>query len=272
MMEKENIQENEVVETEQSQEETVHSSAPTSLLEEPEETKEEVQKEAEEEPGQPKESEADRNFRELRDKVKRTEKERDEAVNFIKQVELAYQQQQQAQQQVAQQPQEEEISYSDDDLLEGKHLKRERKYLDKEIGSIKKQLAQYKQESTERAVESQLKGMYPDFYEVVTVDNIKALRDMDPYLADSLHSNPDMMSKAISTYRQIKNNGIVSRENYKPQKDKAHANSSKPRSTASLSPQQGDSPLSRANAFANGLTPELKKQLYKEMQEKAKGW
>lgn len=34
-----------------------------------------------------------------------------------------------------------------------------------------------------------------------------------------------------------------------------------------LSPQQGDSPLSKANAFANGLTEDLKKQLQKEMFE-----
>jgi hypothetical protein len=34
---------------------------------------------------------------------------------------------------------------------------------------------------------------------------------------------------------------------------------------ASISPQQGDSPLTKANAFANGeLTPELKAQLWKE--------
>ena len=37
-----------------------------------------------------------------------------------------------------------------------------------------------------------------------------------------------------------------------------------------MSPQQGDSPLSRANAFANGLTPELRVQLIKEMEEARK--
>lgn len=271
MVEQENIQETEVVETEQVEE--------SSLLEEPEETQEtsseEESSEETQEPEQPQESEASRNFRELREKAKRAEKERDEAINVIKQIEQAYYQQQaqqQPKQPQVQKPQEEEITYGDDDLLEGKHLKRERKHRDEEIAALKKQMQQYQQESNERAVESKLTGMYPDFYDVVTKDNIKALREMDPYLADSLHSNPDMMSKAISTYRQIKNNGIVPKENYEPQKQRAKSNTNKPRSTASLSPQQGDSPLSRANAFANGLTPELKQQLYKEMREKAKGY
>ena len=268
MIEEEKIQENEVVETEQVQEEHEHSEAEESS---PEETasEEEAPKET-----QSRDADDDRNFRELREKNKRIEKERDEAIGVIKQIEQAYYQQQaqhQQQQQQVKQPQE-EITYGADDLIEGKHLNRERQRSDKEIADLKKQMHQYQRESTERMVESQLKSMYPDFYEVVTTDNIKALRDMDPYLADSLHSNPDMMSKAISTYRQIKNNGIVPKENYKPQKDKAYTNSSKPRSSASLSPQEGDSPLSRANAFANGLTPELKKQLYKEMKEKSKGW
>ena len=49
----------------------------------------------------------------------------------------------------------------------------------------------------------------------------------------------------------------------------AQRNAAKPRPTASISPQQGETPLSRANAFANGLTEEMKKQLYKEMLEAA---
>ena len=34
----------------------------------------------------------------------------------------------------------------------------------------------------------------------------------------------------------------------------------------SINPTQGESALAKANAFANGLTPELKDQLYREMQ------
>ena len=56
------------------------------------------------------------------------------------------------------------------------------------------------------------------------------------------------------------------------QNDKAKAviNAQKPRPLTSISPQQGDSPLSKANAFANGLTPELQAQLLKEMKQSMK--
>jgi len=65
----------------------------------------------------------------------------------------------------------------------------------------------------------------------------------------------------------VKKLGIYKPDNY--EKDRAHVatNANKPRSSASISPQQGDSPLSNANAFADGLTPELKKKLYAEMLE-----
>ncbi len=264
MIEQENLLENEVVETEQVQEEQDS----TEVIEaSPEETSSE-----QDAPEEQQKSDNDRNFVELREKSKRLEKERDEALNFIKQIEVAYQQQQLQTQQQVQQPPVEEITYNDDDLVEGKHLKNQRKQFDKELVTIKEELKEHRRVSTERMIDSQIRNEYPDFYKVVTEENIKTLREMDPHLAYSLHSNPDMMSKAVSTYRQIKQLGIVQTDNYQAQKAKAHSNSSKPRSTASLSPQEGDSPLSRANAFANGLTPDLKKQLYKEMKEKAKGY
>jgi hypothetical protein len=48
---------------------------------------------------------------------------------------------------------------------------------------------------------------------------------------------------------------------------RAQKNAAKPKPLASVNPQQGDSPLSKANAFANGLTDDLKKQLRKEMED-----
>ena len=65
--------------------------------------------------------------------------------------------------------------------------------------------------------------------------------------------------------------GIYREDNYSKDRDKAQSNASKPKPLASVSPQQGDSPLSRANAFANGLTDELKSQLRKEMEQARQG-
>lgn len=65
----------------------------------------------------------------------------------------------------------------------------------------------------------------------------------------------------------IKNLGIVPQEVPNTEQERVNKNMAKPRPLISASPQQGDSPLSHANAFANGLTDDLKKQLWKEMDQ-----
>ncbi len=207
------------------------------------------------------EPESERNFRELREKVKRIERERDEATSILRQIEQSALQQQSAQQVP---PKDDVSSYSDDDLLEGRHLKQE-------VNSIRKKMEEYQRKVNEQTVEMQLKAQFPDFEKVMTYENVTEIRRVDPEMAQSLYANPDLKSQAIATYKQIKRLGIAKEDNYSPDRDRANRNSSKPRASVSLSPQEGDSPLSRANAFANGLTPELKEQLYKEMKQKARG-
>lgn len=211
-------------------------------------------------------SDAELNFKKLREEAARAKKERDEAVNYLRQIEMYAYQQQQQQKQVPQQQKdpEDEISYSDDDLLEGRHLK-------KEIGRLKKQMDGYKKQYEESAIEQKVVSKFPDFYDVVNQDTIQALKQADPELAESLHYNPNMYTKAVSTYKQIKRLGLVPEDNYEVEKTIAHKNIRKPRPTSSISPQSGDSPLSKANAFSGGLTPELKRQLYQDMVKKARG-
>jgi hypothetical protein len=64
----------------------------------------------------------------------------------------------------------------------------------------------------------------------------------------------------------------IHKDIYESDRLKALKNSQKPRPLASVSPQQGDGPLSKANAFANGMTAELKEQLRKEMYAARKNW
>jgi hypothetical protein len=62
--------------------------------------------------------------------------------------------------------------------------------------------------------------------------------------------------------------GIAPGASTNQDKERAERNLAKPRPLASVAASQGnDSPLQRANAFANGLTEELKAQLHKEMIE-----
>jgi hypothetical protein len=93
---------------------------------------------------------------------------------------------------------------------------------------------------------------------------------MYPELAETLGSSSNLYGKAVSAYTMIKNLGIYQEDQYSPDKQKAQANAAKPRPLASVGTQQGDSPLTRANAFAEGLTDDLKRQLRKEMAEAIK--
>ncbi len=196
-----------------------------------------------------------RNIRYMRERAEqadRFEKERDELARKLAESQAR-----------PQQPEENyDLGLGENDLAEGKHLTK----VQREIVALKKELSQYKQQTAQQVTESRIKAQYPDFDRVVSQENIRALQQQFPEIANTLNSSTDLYSTAVSAYTMIKKLGIVQEPNYNtPDKIQAMKNLAKPRPLASLSPQQGDSPLSHANAFANGLTEDLKKQLAKEM-------
>ena len=202
---------------------------------------------------QQKESDSEYNMRQLREKAQRLERERDEYYRHLQQLE-------QQRQQVA--PQE-ESSLAPDDLVEWKHVQKELKKVQDELNS-------YKQQSAHISAETRIKMQYPDFDKVVNDRYISVLREEYPELAASVNANPDLYSKAAAAYTLIKKLNIAPNEHYAPGQQKVSQNMDKPRPVSSLAPQHGESPLSKANAFAEGLTPELRSNLFKEMQEAKK--
>lgn len=165
----------------------------------------------------------------------------------------------------AQEEAEEEVSIDADALVEGKHLSK----VNKHIKRLEDQLKQYQQQNTMSATELRLKNQYTDFDSVVTKDNLDSLRIAYPEIAQSLNANPDLYAKAVSAYTMIKKLGIGVEDSFVEEKAAIQRNAAKPKPLASINPQQGDSPLSKANAFATSgkLTDELKAQMLKEMNE-----
>lgn len=201
-----------------------------------------------------KEAAQQKNFRILRQENERFQRERDEAIKLAE----SYKKQQQ--------PvidDDDSFSLAPDDIAEGKHLSK----VDKRIKELKNELQEYKQQANLSSTQSRIRAEFPDFYSVVTSENIQALKEVDPDMARVLETSNDLETVARMAYRAIKKDVIRKDDPYIDDKLRAHANASKPRPLASVSPQQGDSPLSKANAFANGLTEELKQQLFKEMME-----
>lgn len=201
---------------------------------------------------QPKEDLAAKNLRALREKAERIERERDEALRRLQEIEAK------------QQPVEDEDALEADVYVEGKHLNKTAK----KIKKLEQELKEYQQKNNEMLVETRLKTQYPDFDSVVTKDNIEALKTNHPELAHLVRPGQDLYSTAVSAYSLIKKLGIAQpTESYSEEKTVVQRNINKPRSISSVSAQEGSSPLSRANAFANGLSDDLKKQLWKEMED-----
>jgi len=204
-----------------------------------------------------------KNIREMRLIKEKAEKERDEAYNLIQKMKKEYELKEAP---IAEpEPVEEESDFdiSDDEWVEPKHLKK----VANEIKNLKKQLKSYQTASVSATTESKLKSKYNDFDAVVSKDNVEALVRDYPELGNTLRSNTDLYSQAVTAYTMIKQMGIYKEDKYANDRAKAELNAAKPRPLASVAPQQGDSPLTRANAFANGLTDEVKAQLFKEMNE-----
>ena len=221
---------------------------------------EEVKLDQQKEPEVAVESDQERNLRALRELKEKAERERDEAIAKYKGFQETQKKPEEAQQS------QQELAINPDDLVEGKHLSA----VDKKVRALEKQLQQYQQQSTMQSVETRLKAQYPDIDQVVSKENVEILRTAYPELSSALAASSDMYSKATATYTLIKKFGIHQDKNFSGAINKVKSNLSKPVSTSSIAPQRGESPLTKANAFAEGLTPDLKKKLYREMVESSK--
>lgn len=218
----------------------------------------------------------ERNFIAMRQLKQKAERERDEALRLLQQINN--QQQQSSYAQVASedrhptgQPQQQKsgrITVAHDELVEGKHVQA----LQEEIERLRSEMTEYKQYSSTATAEARLKASYPDIDKVVNKENLELLAIQEPELHASIMSSPDFYAKGASAYKALKRFGIYQEEAYEPDKSHVHNNLNKPRPTNAISPQKAESPLSHANAFAQGLTPELKNALYKEMMENRKNF
>lgn len=199
-------------------------------------------------------------FNQLRKKTQAIERERDEALRRLQELE--------ASKQPSVSEPDEDLNLQPDALAEGKHLN----YMAKKIRKLEQQLKEQGAKTQESVVEARIKAQYPDFDNIVSKENIDQLRYQYPELAQTLNTSSDLYSKAVSAYTLIKKLGITpDADPYAADNARAQANLAKPRPLVSGAARpQGDGALSQANAFANGLTDDLKKQLWKEMQNSSR--
>ena len=121
-------------------------------------------------------------------------------------------------------------------------------------------------------VNERLALKFPDFDAVVSQENIELLKETEPELAYSLSAiKDDPYAQGIAVYKTLKRLGIHQEAAPVPtiEQKKAQANLQKPMSVQAA-PKQ--SALGNAHIFENGLTPDVKKQLWKDMQSAMKGF
>ena len=217
-------------------------------------------------------SDAKKSFRELAAAKKRAERERDEYFARLQELESKPAHRQSATTPKEQFEEDEEFHLGADDIAEGKHISKVDSRAQKKIKALEERLSKYEAKTAEERAETALRTKYADFDKVVSHDNVAMLTEAYPELARTLHSTDDLYTKAVSAYTLIKKFGIYQESPFNSEKAVALKNVVKPRPLTSVSPQQGDTALSRANAFANGLTDELKTQLLKEMQASRKSY
>lgn len=214
-----------------------------------------------------KESIKDGNFRVLRERAERAEREREELIRLLSA--------QNPKPQVQSAPVEEDpfaqLGIDDESLVEGKHLKE----LVREVKNLRSMVKGYEQKISKNDVqtmEMRLQAQYPDFNKVVTQDNLVRLRSMNPDLADSILANQDQYKQAKLAYEMVRQMGIYKDDVFESERVMAQKNSVKPRPLSSIAPTQNENPMSKVNAFANApLTKDLKAKHWQEMQEAVKG-
>jgi len=210
----------------------------------------------------------DKRLKVLMDKAARMEQERNEAMQRLQRLEEEAKSKWRAETQFTQSESiDEEINLAPDELAEGKHLKAMQAKMRKMEDALR---AQQQQSATVQA-QALLKARHPDFDKIVSAENVAVLKELHPEIYQTLSSNNDLYTTGSSAYTIIKNLGIHVEDVYEQDRAKIQKNVAKPKALATISPQRAESPLSQANAFAQGLTPALQKQLMEEMQAARRG-
>ena len=184
--------------------------------------------------------------------ARRAMQERDRQINEL---------QEQVRKLAAPPQQEDDLSnLSKDDIL---NVEVAQRLIKKEAAKIAEQVIRQREAAT---TDERLQMKFADYNDIVTKDNIELLKQTEPELALSLYRlQDDPYAQGAAAYKLMKRMGIG--QTSSPEKEKALKNAQKPLSVNAVTKQ---SAIGNAHLFENGLTKDLKSQLYKEMKEAKK--
>jgi hypothetical protein len=164
---------------------------------------------------------------------------------------------------------EDDFNLGDDSYVEGKDLKKYVKTLKQEIKNTKKQFEEYHQQNALTQAELRLRAKYSDFDNVVTKENLEKLATHKPSLYKAIYASADIYDRGDIGYELIKSSGILQSQ-YPEIDKKLEDNRNKPRSSANVSPQSSDTPLSRVGDYDRRILSEDRKEQLRRQVEQAK--
>lgn len=223
---------------------------------ETEQTDQTVEQQSAQDPPQRRESDQEYNWRETRRRLEDLQRRNEE-------LEAKFDRATRSQPQ----PEDELAKLADDDIITAKQA---RKLAEREAQRLARFEAEKVIKEREAAtVNDRITTRYPDFDDVVSPENVEILRTQEPELFASLQRlADDPYAQATGAYKLIRKLGIGDSPDVAKNKVKALENSRKPVSAQSVAKQS--SAIADVHRFDGGLTPELRKQLQKEMEEAAK--
>lgn len=210
-----------------------------------------------------------RNFRQLKEAAERERQAKKALEKEVAQLRKQFEQAQQAKEQT--QPQsvdDDDLGIAEDDYAEGKHLKK----LSKTTKQTMAEQQRLRQEIEAMRVEREIERTMPDFYQVVTKENVEAFAMMDPLQAEIIGSYPDVLKQSQAVYQAITRNNLHKMHDYDVQKQIIKKNQAMPKPAPETSQGGGTSPLGRAmETYSGDLTDEMKRMYYQQMKSAQKG-
>jgi hypothetical protein len=191
------------------------------------------------------------NLRRMREDREALQRERDEMAYRLAQLEKA-------QKQTAPIEEDDNDGLVDGDLVEARHFKAYRK----DVKENKRENAELRRRLEEQTMELQIRTEMPDFSKVVNDASVAELYKQRPKLAAALAKAPNDFDKMAAIYDAVSN---LKKDEFAAEKKAVQAAVARPRNSATLAPQTGNTPLDNATDYANGLSDEQKAKNWAEM-------
>ncbi len=205
------------------------------------------------------------NFREMREKNKQLERERDAALRLMEEEKLRNK--------YASQPQQEyqEQQLADDDIPDVGYVKKQLAKVQQELAAERERQAADRQKYEQQNAITRLAAEYPDYADLLADRNIELLRSLEPELMASIDGMTDTYARGKAAIKAAKAFGVASHDPYKNQKAAIQQQASKPKAVNALNPSSSNSALNQAHNFSGVMDDAERQRVYLEAVRRSRG-